>query len=187
MFHACNAVDGTAKKRYPQLGVASRFRRTIRDSLDIYQAMASPGIDYEQTRFPIAVQSDLPDRRPDIADVIYGIHRFGHGHADELPRGFDLTPHSPRVAGVHVWREGRIELAASSILGLLAVAVFAPENKGEVIPINYTLNWYDHNFQLIGWWGWQDHFRDIVSGSRFFPMPIDFSNRWDEWTPVSVV
>ena len=30
------AVDATAKKRYPQLGVASRFKRTIRDGLDIF-------------------------------------------------------------------------------------------------------------------------------------------------------
>ena len=45
MLHACNAVDGTTKKRYPQQGVATRFRCTIRDSLDIFRVMAAPGID----------------------------------------------------------------------------------------------------------------------------------------------
>ena len=96
MVHACNAVDGTAKKRYPQLGVATRFKRAIRDSLDIFRAMAAPGIDFDQSRFPIAVKSDLPDGRPDVADVLYGIHRWVHGHEDELPDGFELTPHGPR-------------------------------------------------------------------------------------------
>ena len=37
MLHACDAVDGTGKKRYPSLGVAARFKRTIRDSIDIFR------------------------------------------------------------------------------------------------------------------------------------------------------
>lgn len=46
MVQACNAVDATAKKRYPQLGVATRFKRTIREALDIFGLMAAPGIDW---------------------------------------------------------------------------------------------------------------------------------------------
>jgi hypothetical protein len=30
MLHACNAVDGTGKKRYPKLGVGARFKQTTR-------------------------------------------------------------------------------------------------------------------------------------------------------------
>ncbi|BBX99168.1 hypothetical protein [Mycobacterium lacus] len=184
MFHACNAVNGTAKKRYPQLGVASRFRRTIRDSLDIFHVMAAPGIDFTQTRFPVAVKSDLPDKRPDIADVLYGIHRRTHDHGDELPKGFELTRHGSRDATVSVWRDGKIQLPAAAVLGLLAIAVFAPENKGEVIPINYQLSWYQHQFQISGWWGWQEHFREIISGAQFSHQVLDFGKRWDEWTPL---
>ena len=83
MLHACNAVDAIGNARYPRLGVATQFKRTVRDSLDIFGAMTAQGIDWDQTRFPIAVESDLPDKRPDIADVLYGIHRLGHGHKDE--------------------------------------------------------------------------------------------------------
>lgn len=184
MFHAGNAVDGTGKKRYPQLGIASRFRRTIRDSMDIFHAIAVPGVDFEQTRFPIAVKSDLPDGRPDIADVLYGIHRCGHGHDDELPNGFELTRHAARDTKVHIWREGKIQLPASTVLGLVAIAVFAPENKGEAIPINYKLSWYQHDFQINGWWGWQDHFREIIGAAQFSRMTVDFDKRWDDWTPV---
>jgi hypothetical protein len=184
MVHACNAVDGTAKKRYPQLGVASRFKRTIRDSLDIFRVMTAPAIDFDQARFPIAVKSDLPDSRPDIADVLYGIHRWGHGHDDELPQGFDLTPPGPRVPGMHIWRDGKIQLPASAVIGLLAIAVFAPENKGEVIPDGYQLSWGEHNFHIGIWWGWQDHFREIISGFRFPPVALDFGKSWDDWTPA---
>ena len=61
MLHACNAVDGTGKKRYPRLGVATRFKRTMRDSIDIFRMVATPGFDITQTRFPAAVKSDWPD------------------------------------------------------------------------------------------------------------------------------
>ena len=56
MLHACNAEDGTGKKRYPKLGVGARFKRTIRDSLDIFRVIAAPGIEFS-------------DPFPDIGEV----------------------------------------------------------------------------------------------------------------------
>jgi hypothetical protein len=182
MMQACNAVDATAKKRYPQDGVATRFKRTIRESLDIFNLMAAPGIDFGQSRLPVAVKSDLPDGRPDVADVLFGVHRWLHGHDDELPNGFELTPHSPRPASVHIWRTGKIQLPAAAVIGLLAIAVFAPENKGENIPDGYQLSWYQHVFHICLWWGWQDHFRDIISTARIPQTTLDFP--WDAWTPL---
>jgi hypothetical protein len=183
MLHACNAVDGTGRKRYPKLGVGARFKATIRDSLDIFRIMAAPGIDVDKTRFPIAVKSDLPDKRPDIADVLYGIHRCTHGHGDELPEGFELTPYA---YGIQVMRisQGKIQLPASAVLGLPAIAVFAPENKGQTIPGMYSLSWYQHVFHICGWWGWQDHFRDIISVDQFPRVTLHFGDWWDSWTPV---
>jgi len=168
MLHACNAVDGTAKKRYPQLGVTTRFKRIIRESLDIFGLMAAPAIDFNNSRFPIAVKSDLPDSRPD----------------NELPQGFELTPYGPRPAGVHIWQNGKIQLPASVAIGLLAIAVFAPENKGETIPDGYQLSWYQYVFHICLWWGWQDHFREIISTAGIPQETLDFSESWDDWTPV---
>ncbi|MBW0015614.1 hypothetical protein [Mycobacterium sp.] len=184
MLHACNAVDGTAKKRYLQDGVATRFKRTIRESLDIFGLMAAPSVDFDRSRFPIAVKSDLPDGRPDIADVLYGIHRWSHGHDEDLPHGFELTPHGPRPLGVQIWRNGKIQLPAASVIGLLAIAVFAPENKGERIPDGYQLSWFQYEFNICLWWGWQDHFREIISTAGIAREALDFSESWDEWTPV---
>jgi hypothetical protein len=184
IYHAGNAVDATAKKRYPQLGIATRFKGTIRDAVDIFCVMTAPGIDFDQSRFPIAVKSDLPDARPDIADVLWGIHRAGHGHPEELPKGFELTPHGPRSGGVHIWRDGKVQLPAAAALGLVAIAVFSPENKGESIPIDYQLSWFEHVFRVSGWWGWQDHFRELVGSAQVPKTTLDFGEAWDAWTPA---
>ncbi len=183
MVHACNAVDETASKRYPQVGIGTRFRRTIRDSLDVFRVMAAPGIDFEQSRFPIAVKSDLEDPRPDIADVLYGVHRWNRGHRDELPHGYDVTPND-RPTRVHIWRDGKIQLPAAAAIGLLAVAVFAPENKGESIPAGYQLSWRDHVFHINVWWGWQDHFREIAATEQMPQQAVDFGEAWNQWAPI---
>jgi hypothetical protein len=103
MLHACNAVDKAAKKRCPELGVATGCRRIIRESLDIFGLMAAPALDFEHSRFPVTVQSDLPDGRPDIADVLYGVHRSSRGHEEDLPDGrwlpTDLAPRSCTSGG----------------------------------------------------------------------------------------
>src|SRR5262245_17574043 len=35
MLHACNAIDGTAKKQYPGLGSNARFTRVLRENYSI--------------------------------------------------------------------------------------------------------------------------------------------------------
>ena len=135
MLHACNALDGTSRKRYPALGVGTRFRTAIRDALDIFGVMAMPGVNLEQTRFPVAVRSDLlPERRPDIADVLFGMHRWLHGHSDQSSVQFEISPYVSANAALRIANNGTVQLPTSAVLGLLAVAVFAPENKGQVIP-----------------------------------------------------
>lgn len=94
MLHACNAVDGTAKKVFPLIGGnKERFTRLLRDNYDILGPMGIPGVDLVQTRLPVpVVKPTALGGQPDLADVIYGIHRCSHGHGDELPQGFELIP-----------------------------------------------------------------------------------------------
>ena len=47
MSHACNAVDGTAKKVYPSLGSNARFTRLLRDNYAILGPLGMPGIGFE--------------------------------------------------------------------------------------------------------------------------------------------
>jgi hypothetical protein len=157
----------------------------VRESLDIFGVMATPGVDLDQTRFPVAVRSDLmPDKRPDIADVLWGTHRWLHGHSDESPLEFEVTPYVNASAALRIANNGKVQLPKSAILGLLAIAVFAPENKGEVIPPTYQLSWYDHVFFISAWWGWQDHFREIVNLDKSQLVTLDYGDGWKRWKPM---
>ncbi|MCV7342964.1 hypothetical protein [Mycolicibacterium rhodesiae] len=189
MLHACNAVDGTGKKRYPNRRVGARFKRTIRDSIDIFGAVALTGLNVPLLRFPVAVKSDLPDKRPDVADVIYGIHRCTHGHGDELPEGFELTPiqDGGDAVNIRLTLDGKLQLPTSVVMGLLAVAIFAPENNDQVIGGggNYGLTLVWQRLMVNDWWGRGDDFRELV---RLDQAPsgftVDFGRFWNDWKPV---
>jgi Phage integrase family len=185
MLHACNAVDATGKKRYRKLGVTARFKRTIRDSLDIFGAMAMPGYNLDGLRFPASIKSNMPDKRPDVADVVYEIHRCAHGHGDDLPEGFELMPYEEPVTITRL-QAGKIRLSAATVLGLLAVAVFAPENVGQTIPDSYWLRLHQHRFVISAWWGRHDDFREINDPIRSQSplVTIDFAHLWDDWKPL---
>ena len=91
MLHACNAIDGTAKRAFPNLGNNARFTRLLRDNYGILGPMGLPGINLLERRFPVKVPNPkAPGGKPDIADVIYGVHRCSHGHGEDLPEGFAL-------------------------------------------------------------------------------------------------
>src|SRR3954470_12069298 len=81
MLHACNAVDGTAKKVHSTLGNRARFTRLLRENYSILGPLGAPGIDLVRTRFPVSVRGPSADVASlDLADVIYLIHRCTHGH-----------------------------------------------------------------------------------------------------------
>lgn len=190
MLHACNAVDGTSKKRYPDRGVGDRFKQVIRDELDILNLLGVPGINLELTRFPVPVASRLSDRRPDIADIIYGIHRCCHSHGEDLPSGFELTApqgnsQNPSVSIVSIEKR-TIALPASTIIGLLGVAVFAPENGDQSIPVNYYLTVQNRIFVIADWWGWGDHFRAIAATLKLIKIEMIWGDWWDDWKPFNL-
>lgn len=183
MLHACNAVDGTAAKAYPQAqGNNARFTQCLRDNYDVLGPMGLPGIDLVNTRWPIKVsRPKAPGPGPDIADVIYGIHRCTHGHGAELPDGFDLIPN---VAGpaqytrVSVQR-GRIRLSDRVIFALIGVAVFAPVNVGQVVPDGYHLTFATNTMPINDWWGRIDDARRLMATASMPVVKMDFADWMD--------
>ena len=147
MLHACNAVDGTARKVYPSLGSNARFTQLLRDNYAILGPMGMPGINLVETRFPVRVERPkAPGGKPDLADVIYGIHRCSHGHGEELPDGFELIPDARQPVRPGELRkttvkvvQGAIQLSDRIIFGLIAVAVLSPANKDRRVPDDYYL------------------------------------------------
>lgn len=178
MLHACNAIDGTAKKVYPALGSNARFTKLLRDNYAILGPMGMPGINLVETRFPVTVERPkAPGGKPDLADVIYGIHRCSHGHGDELPDGFQLIPDAqgpPRLTRVLVTK-GAIRISDRMIFGLLAVAVLSPVNRGQVIPDGYYLTFGDSARLIISeWWGRAADFSAVAALDPAPLVKLDF-------------
>ncbi len=161
MLHACNAVDGTGRER---LGSgnrdnAKRFTQVIRDELDIFEHVGMPGIDLRATRFLYPnVKTQGSDGRTDIADVLYYVHRCAHGHGDHVEEGFELKP-SPGNPGNHSMRftPDAVQLPESAILGLVAIAVLAPENS-EQRAWDASIPWVGGTLVVNKWWGRKSEF-----------------------------
>lgn len=180
MLHACNAIDGTAKKVYPTLGSNARFTKLLRENYAILGPMGMPGINLVETRFPVNVERPkATGGKPDLADVIYGIHRCSHGHGDELPDGFELIHDArgpARQTRVEVVK-GAIRLSDRIIFGLIAVAVLSPVNKGQAVPDGYYLTFGASEKLIINeWWGRASDFPALAARDPMPLVKLDFGN-----------
>jgi len=165
----------------PGLGSNRRFTQLLRDNYCILGPMGAPGINVQETRFPVSVpRPTSPGGEPDFADVIYGIHRCSHGHGDELPDGFELMPDAGgplRRTHMSLTREGGMRVSDRVIFGLLAVAVLNPVNKDQSAPPGYYLTYGAQRMLLEEWWGRARDFPKILAAEPELPcVKLDFSN-----------
>ena len=134
--------------------------------------MGLPGINLAETRVPIAIERPkAPGGKPDVADVIYAIHRCYEGHGEELPQGSELIHDADgptRVTPLSV-AKGAVMLSDRIIFGLLAVAVLSLANTDQSVPDSYFLTFGDHaKLPINEWWGRTAEFSTIVAQD---PMP----------------
>jgi hypothetical protein len=183
LWHATEALNKTADKRYPALDEASAFRQTLRDDVDIFGTMAAGDIDMADSRFPLPIASDQPDGRPDIADLMYAVYRYLHGDESSMPAGCQVDPHAEGVSMFTI-ANGRLWLRATAAIGLFAVAVLAPENEGQPIPESYFLSWRNYDFLVSDSWGKREGFRESVAVEPIQQYTLDFGEAWDAWAPV---
>ena len=180
MLHACNAIDGTAAKALPSVAWNNqRFTDFLRANYIILGAMGMPGINLNETRFPIEVaKPKATGRGPDLADVVYGIHRCTHGHGSELPKGFDLRPDfrtGSAETSIYIER-GRVQLSDRIIFGLIAVAVMAPENTDQKTLSGYHLTLAGDEFEINDWWGRRSEFEEFCAPRNAVQIILDFGN-----------
>jgi hypothetical protein len=183
MLHACNAIDGTASKLHPEIkGSNARFTQTLRENYAIFGPMGMPGVDVVNTRWPVRVSKPkAPGGEPDIADVIYGIHRCTHGHGAELPDGFELHPNAAgpdRVTTFSVQR-GKIQLSDRVIFGLLAVAVLSPVNRDQHVPDGYRLTFAGQELLINDWWGRDRDIHAVLAKEKLPLVRMNFTD-WME-------
>lgn len=185
MMHACFAVDGTRRKLYPDNSNSNaRFTKLLRDNYGILGPMGAPGINLHDTRFPVAVEHPKASGgQPDLADVIYGIHRCCHGHGEALPAGFELISDSnagPRLTRIEI-KKGRVRLSDRIIFGLLAVAVMSPANRhGETVPDGYHLTFAGRvEIDINEWWGSEDRFLVVAAQDPAPTVRLNFGDWMD--------
>lgn len=181
MLHACNAIDGTAAKLFGSLGSNARFTRLLRERYWILGPMGVPGINLDDTRFPIRVEKPkAPGGQPDLADVIYGVHRCSHGHGRELPDGFTLISNAGVGGGLTQLsvEKGAIRLSDRIIFGLLAVAVLSPANLGQQVPQGYFLSFGRAalTMPINEWWGRELDFPAIAATEPMPSVKLDFGD-----------
>ncbi len=181
MLHACNAIDGTAAKVSKSKKVGERFRNLIRDNYDILGPMGMPGIDLHKTKWPVQLDKDGSYTFLDLAEIIYRVHRCTQGHGAELPNGWELTNDVARpLQRTRVtWKHGKLSLSDRTIFGLLAIAVLAKENQGQMVPSDYFLSFESRRFLINQWWGRKKDFLSAIH-DRVQEIPsvhLDFS----EW------
>ena len=180
--HQCSmrAMPSTAKKLFPSLGSNARFTRLLRDRYSVFGPMGMPGINLEETRFPVVVQNPKASGgKPDAADVIYGIHRCAHGHGEELPAGFALYPDAagPSRRTRYSFENGAARLSDRVIFGLLAVAVLSPVNHDQRVPEGYYLAFSDKAQLMINeWCGREADFAGIVALDPAPLVKMDFGD-----------
>lgn len=180
MLHACNAVDGTALKALPgEAGSNKRFTDFLRSNYAILGTMGVPGINLIETRFPIKVMKPKAiGGVPDLADVLYGIHRCTHGHGSEMPEGFELIPDFSSGSdntSIHI-EKGRIQLSDRIIFGLLAVAVMDPKNMGQQAPDGYHFALAGKTYEINDWWGKRAEFEKACERINSAQIIMDFGD-----------
>lgn len=183
LWHATEALNKTADKRYAALDEGAAFRQTLRDDVDVFSAMAAGDIDLVDSRFPLPIPSDQADGRPDVADVMYAVHRYLHVDEMEMPAGCQVVPPTEDESMFAI-ANGRLWLRATAAIGLVAVSVFAPENEGQPIPDSYFLAWRNYDFLVSDSWGQREGFRQILAGTPIEQYPLDFGVAWDAWAPA---
>lgn len=179
MLFACLAVDGTAKKMYPDIQkVGERFRKFVVQHLDIVELMFG-GLNLKETVFP------FKDSKRNIGikfeDIVYEKFRCSLAHGDELPDGYDLTV---KVAdGIQQFMidisAQSMTLPESAIYALGLPCVLAPVNADQKIGSNLYHYRDPVNYYVVDrWWGKVECARRIMDFEGQVRVKMDFSSVW---------
>ena len=179
MLFACLAIDGTAKKMYPEVQkVGERFRKFVVEHLDIIELMFG-GLNLQETIFP------FKDSKGNIGvkfeDIVYEKFRCNLAHGNELPEGYDITvkvANSIQQFMIDI-KSQSMTLPESAIYALGLPCVLAPVNADQKIGSNlYHYRDPINHYVVDRWWGKIDCARRIMDFEHQIRVKMDFSNVW---------
>jgi hypothetical protein len=179
MLFACLAVDGTAKKMYPDIQkVGERIRKFIVEHLDIIELMFG-GLNLKETVFP------FKDNKGNIGvrfeDIVYEKFRCSLAHGDQLPDGYDITVKvADGIQQFVIDISGQsMTLPESAIYALGLPCILAPVNADQKIGSN-LYHYHDPiNYYVVDrWWGKVECARKIMDFENQVRVKMDFSNVW---------
>jgi hypothetical protein len=179
MLFACLAVDGTAKKMYPQIDKAGeRFRKFIVEHLDIIELMHG-GLNLQETVFP------LKDSKGNVGvkfeDIVYEKFRCNLAHGNELPDGYGVTfkvQEGLQQFMIDIENQS-MTLPESAIYALGLLCVLAPANADQKIGSNcYHYRDPINQYIVDRWWGNIECARRIMDIENQVRVKMDFSNVW---------
>lgn len=179
MLFACLAIDGTAKKMYPQIDrVGERFKKFIVEHLDIIELMHG-GLNLRETIFPFKDNKGKVGVK--FEDIIYEKFRCNLAHGNELPDGYGVNV---KVAdGIQQFlidiENQAMTLPESAIYALGLPCVLAPVNADQKIGSHSYYYSDPINLYVVDrWWGKIDCARRIMDFENQVRVKMDFSNVW---------
>ncbi|MBA3909716.1 MAG: hypothetical protein C0524_07470 [Rhodobacter sp.] len=167
---ALPAIEASAKKKYGRGGRAS-FIKLIRENYEVFHWFSGSFLDFVELRFP-TLDPSLTDGqtvdRPDLAQVLYYLHRCSLAHGQELGESCSILPRKPDGSfDYHIDKVGKgIRLPEPIAWGVLATVVLEPINTNlesrsgnyftlSLPPITYFLN-------VDLFWGAKDRLKRVV-------------------------
>ena len=176
MLFACSAVDGTAKKMYPNISkVGERFRKFITDNIDIIELMHG-GLNLKETIFPFSDNKGNSGIK--FEDIVYEKFRCNLAHGNELPNGYGITIKVDE--GIHQFmidtNNQAMTLPESVIYALGLPCVLSPTNSEQKIGIN-IYHYHDtiNHYVVDRWWGKIDCARKIMDFENQIRIKMDFN------------
>jgi hypothetical protein len=143
------ALDGTAKKKYPEVKkVGERFKAFIKNNQDIITFLT----------FNTNMFIDCQFGKYTLEQFIYGVLRYGLLHEGEVPAMFEFTaPGEPATIGDKKWR-----LPKTFIFGTLLSVIGASSNATQVLPDDMEVTIMGQTSKVNGLWGHAEVIRNLM-------------------------
>ena len=140
------ALDKTAKRRRPKVGVGDRIRSFISDQEAIITAIATGNI-----------FQNISVNGISFPEAIYKFGRTPIAHEGELDPRLTFNAEGSLQIG-NTWN-----LPSSYITGLTVGVMVAPENSQEFIDAQLSLTIFGHQFAINDLWGAEPRVKKVIA------------------------